>query len=92
MAAPQTAPLNDAIIVALAQLVDDAQSERRDPSHWDIESVIKRHCLLPGDPNSNGQTVGKAKRVRAVLGWAMETSAEAGSAFVASFVALFPFE
>jgi hypothetical protein len=88
MTASRTAPLTDAIVVALGQLVDDAQTERRDPSHWDIETLIKRHSLLPGDPNSNGQTVGKAKRVRAVLSWAMDNAPGTGGAFVSSFVSL----
>lgn len=83
-----SAPLTDTIVIALGQLVDDAQTDRRDPSHWDIHSLIKRHSLLPGDPNSNGQTVGKAKRVRAVLNWALENAPEPGGAFVASFISL----
>lgn len=86
--APRTAPLNDAIIIALAQLIDDSQSERRDPSHWDIEQLIARHDLLSGDPKRNGLTVGKAKRVRAVLGWAIENAPGSGGAFVASFIAV----
>jgi hypothetical protein len=44
-----TAPINDAIIVAVAQLVDDAQTERRDPSHSDLEFQIRRAGLLAGD-------------------------------------------
>lgn len=85
----RTAPLTDAIVVALAQLVDDAQQkDRRDPSHWDIENLIKKHALIPGDPNSNGQTVGKAKRVRASLSWAIENAPEFGGAFVSSFVSV----
>lgn len=88
MATQRAAPVNDAIIVALAQLVDDAQTERRDPSHWDLESLIKRHDLLSGDPKNSGQTVGKAKRVRAVLGWSLENALDSGGGFVASLVAL----
>ncbi|OZI28037.1 hypothetical protein CEG14_24260 [Bordetella genomosp. 1] len=88
MVTNRTAPLSDTIIVALSQVVDDAQSERRDPSHSDLESLIRRHGLVQGDPNSNGQVVGKAKRVRAVLNWAIEHASEAGGAFVISFVSL----
>jgi len=35
------APVNDAIIVAVAQLVNDAQSGTREPSHSDLEFQIK---------------------------------------------------
>lgn len=83
-----SAPLNDAIIVALGQLVDDAQTERRDPSHSDIEGIIRKHQLIAADPNSNGQTVGKAKRVRAVMGWSIEHRPDSGGAFAYSLVAL----
>jgi hypothetical protein len=66
-----TAPLTNAIIVTASQLVDDAQCARRDPSHSDLEFHIKRAGLTAGDPISPGQTVGKAKRVRATLNWAL---------------------
>lgn len=83
-----TAPLTDAIVIALSQLIDDAQTERRDPSHYDLEIQIKRAGLATGDPNSQGQTLGKAKRVRAVLNWSIEHDLEAGGLFVQSFVGL----
>jgi Abortive infection C-terminus len=82
------APLSDAIIVAISQLVDDAQSERREPSHSDLEFQINRAGLAAGDPKAGGQTVGKAKRVRAVLSWAIEHKFEAGQEFVASLVSV----
>ena len=47
-------PVNDTIIYALARLVDDAQSERRDPSHSDIEFQISKSNLSEGDPNKEG--------------------------------------
>ncbi|WP_254607202.1 abortive infection family protein [Achromobacter mucicolens] len=80
--------MTDTIIVALSRVVDDAQTERRAPSHFDLESLIRQHGLVQGDPNSNGQVVGKAKRVRAVLNWAIEHASEAGGAFVISFISL----
>ena len=64
------APVNDAIIVAVARLVDDAQSGTREPSHSDLEFQINRAGLSDGDPKVQGQVVGKAKRVRATLSWA----------------------
>jgi Abortive infection C-terminus len=82
------APLNDAIIVAVAELVDDAQSERREPSHSDIEFEIARARLSPGDPKSQGLTVGKAKRVRATLSWALEHSPDEAEVLVAGLIAL----
>jgi hypothetical protein len=33
-------PINDRILVALAQLVDDAQKEKRDPSHEQIGYLL----------------------------------------------------
>jgi len=46
------APLSEAIIIALARLVDDAQTETRDPSHSDIEFQIQRVGLQQGDPKA----------------------------------------
>lgn len=82
------APLSDPIIIAVARLVDDAQTETREPSHSDIEFQIQRVQLLPADPKSQGQLVGKAKRVRAVLSWALERQPDAGEALVAHLVSL----
>ena len=83
-----SAPLTDAIIVALSQLVDDAQCARRDPSHSDLEFHIMRAHLTAGDPIAHGQTVGKAKRIRATLNWALDNDYEAGSVLVSSLVSL----
>lgn len=84
----QQPPLNDSIAFALARMVDDAQKDRRDPSHSDIEFCIKKCELVDGDPNSQGQTVGKAKRVRSTLTWAIEHSYENGCGFVDQMVSL----
>ena len=85
----QSAPLTDAIVVAVAQLVDDAQSDaRRDPSHWDIQSAIQRCELTLGDPRGQGQTVGKSKRIRGILSWAMEHYPEGGETFVAYLISV----
>lgn len=82
------APLNDAIIIAVARLVDDAQKGTREPSHSDIEFQITRAGLAARDPRSQGQIVGKAKRVRAVLSWALENAPDSGEIFVAALIAL----
>ncbi len=84
----QWPPLNDSVAFALARMVDDAQTDRRDPSHSDIQFCITKWNLTPGDPNSQGQTVGKAKRVRSVLTWAIEHSFENGRGFVGQLVSL----
>jgi hypothetical protein len=81
-------PLNDAIAFALARIVDDAQKERRDPSHSDIEFCINRWNLRSGDPNSQGQTVGKLKRVRAVLSWAIEHAFSSGQGFIGQLLSM----
>ena len=73
-----TPPLNDAIITALAQLVDDAQTERREPSHSDLGFQIERAGLAECDPKGKGQTLGKAKRIRLVLSSALEHDPQRG--------------
>lgn len=79
-------PINDTIIYALARLVDDAQAERRDPSHSDIEFQIKRANLDEADPNKAGPPVGKAKRVRKVLSWAMDEEPQKAELFAAGII------
>ena len=59
MATRAAAPLSDAVIVAVAALVDDSQSERRDPSHSELEFQITRAGLRAGDPAAQGNPVGK---------------------------------
>jgi hypothetical protein len=81
-----TAPLSDAVIFALARLVDDAQSETREPSHSDLDFQINRVQLTSGDPKAQGQLVGKAKRVRGVLSWALENNTTNGQKLVVSLL------
>lgn len=74
-------------MVAVAQLVDDAQTERRrDPSHSDLDFLIGRTELTAGDPKAQGNNVGKAKRVRAVLSWAIEHEYRKGGDLVFSLL------
>ena len=64
-------PISDAIIIAVARLVDDSQAGKyREPTHSDIEFQIERVGLSAAGPKRQGQAVGKAKRERAVLSWA----------------------
>jgi hypothetical protein len=82
------APVNDAIIVAVARLVDDAQAGTREPSHSDLEFQINRAGLSDGDPKGQGQVVGKAKRVRATLSWGIDNAPDKAEAFVAALIGL----
>lgn len=75
-------PLSDAVIAAISRMVDDSLSERRDPSHSDLDYLFGKSNLSQADPKYQGQTVGKAKRVRAVLSWAMEKNPSAGEYLV----------
>ncbi|MCK5724082.1 MAG: abortive infection family protein [Gammaproteobacteria bacterium] len=75
-------PLDDSIAYAIAKLVDDAQVERRDPSHSDILFEIQKAGLEKFDPNKPGQSpVGKMKRVRIVLVSSFEELAEKAEEF-----------
>lgn len=76
------APLNDEILVAISRMVDDAQVETREPSHAQIEDQFRRANLLRADPNQNGRPIGKAKRVREVLSWAIENDLSSGERLV----------
>ena len=79
-------PLNDTVIYSLARLVDDAQKERRDPSHSDIEFQLNRAGLIHIDPNKDGPPVGKAKRLRIVLNWAIENDISKGEKLAAGLI------
>ena len=82
------APLSDAILIALSRLVDDSMVEpKREPTHADLDFQVNRVGLAAADPKTHGQTVGKAKRVRAILSWALENDVGAGGAFAARLVA-----
>lgn len=82
------APLTDAVIITVARLVDDAQTETREPSHSDIEFQVQRARLTAGDPKAQGQLVGKAKRVRGTLNWALDNNPSAGEALVENLISL----
>ena len=80
-------PLTDAIITALAELVDDSQKDRREPSHDQLGFQIKRAGLAAVDPATQAVPVGKAKRVRAVLSQSLEGEVQKGQVLVAALVA-----
>ena len=83
------APLNDSIVLALAALLNDAQAEKsREPTHSDIDFQVARAGLTAADPKTHGQTVGKAKRVRAILSAAMDSEPEKGELLSAALITL----
>lgn len=75
-------PLTDDIIIAVSKLVDDALTTTRAPSHSDLSFSIKQANLEHADPTNHGQNVGKAKRIRAVLYWAIENDHSKGNKLV----------
>lgn len=80
-------PLTESIAIAVAGLVDDGRTDaKREPTHYDLDEWVKRFRLGPGDPKARGETVGKFKRVRGALYWALEHATEAGERSVASLV------
>jgi len=87
---PASAPLTDAVIAALARLMDDSQSPTgsRQPSHSEIEAQFRRADLIQADPSQAGRPIGKAKRIRGVLHWAIENDIERGERLVYLLVAL----
>lgn len=82
-------PLSDAVITTMARLVDDSQEEMsRQPTHSELEHEFQRAGVMAGDPNREGKPVGKAKRVRGVLSWAIEHQPEAGERLVYLLVSM----
>jgi hypothetical protein len=80
-------PLTDPIASALARLVDDAQTERRDPAHWEIEQRIDQAGLRDGDPGrQSAKPVGKFKRVWGTLSWSLSNNTAGGEKLVASLI------
>lgn len=79
----QNIPVTDTIVHAFAQLVDDSggNGAYREPSHSDIEFHVNAAGLAAYDPKQQGQLIGKAKRVRAVLYEAMTANPAAASRF-----------
>lgn len=81
-------PVTDLIVAAVSKMVDDSQADTyREPSHSDLEFYISRVGLTEADPKAQGQTVGKAKRVRAVLSWAVDNDQAAGGKLIEALLA-----
>jgi hypothetical protein len=79
-------PLTDATLLAVARLFDDGG--KREPSHSEIGFQIERMGLEAGDPAKSGPPVGKAKRVRATLSWALEHDVQAGERLIGALIVL----
>lgn len=76
------------MVQAVARLVDDAGATR-EPSHSDLETVIRRSGLLESDPHQDPAVrVGKQKRVRSVLSWALDNDPGAGATAVVGFLSM----
>lgn len=81
-------PLTDAVIVALARLVDDSQlSDKREPTHYDLDMLFAQVNLTGGEQlGLGGKPVGKAKRIRGALNWALVNNQKGGEAFVTALI------
>ncbi len=80
-------PLTDGIMYAVARLVDDAQVGAREPSHADLKYCIDRSGIISAvDPHQQGMSVGKEKRTRAILSWALDNDFTAGQKFVQQLI------
>lgn len=83
-------PLNDTLVYAFSQAVDDAgPGQTREPSHSDLDFIFQRAKIVEADPKAKGQAVGKAKRVRAVLSWSVGENLEGGRICVSQLLAFF---
>jgi hypothetical protein len=82
-------PLTDTIAHVVAQLVDDSNNNGvyREPTHSDIDFVVASSGLAAHDPKRQGQVVGKAKRVRAILHGALEDDPAGGAKFIGGLLA-----
>jgi hypothetical protein len=72
--------LTEALVQAVARLVDDAGVTRA-PSHYDLETIFRRSGVLEFDPHrvSSAVKIGKHKRVREVLSGALDNGSDAGA-------------
>lgn len=76
-------PFNEIILTTVAKMIDDSQTEvKREPSHSELDFLFSQARLNHADPKFQGQTVGKFKRVRGVLYWALENDNSAGEKLV----------
>lgn len=81
-------PVDDEIVYTISRLVEDSNS-RREPSHYAIGQLLAKVGLSHVDPNKSGaSSVGKTKRVQAVLSIAIEELPDAAELFAAGLLSL----
>lgn len=80
--------LNEELIYVISKAIDDSTKEKREPTHSDLDFLIKKHSLNIGDPRFQGQSVGKMKRVRSLLNWSLANDKESGAEFIVGLVSL----
>ena len=81
----RSAPITDAVVVAVGRLVDDAQVDpKRDPSHSELTFLFQQTGLAEANLTT---AAGKKRRVRQVLNWGLEHDEGRGAELVARLIA-----
>ena len=80
-------PLSESLLSVVARMVDDHAGPTREPSHSVLADLINRAGISEGDPGRSPRPVGKEKRVRGVLSWALANSVPEGGRFVSLLLA-----
>jgi hypothetical protein len=86
---PLVFSLSESMVHAVSRLVDDWQNPR-DPTHSDIGATLTRAGLAHADPHADptAQKMGKQKRVRQALQWALDSDVAAGTRGVEALINL----
>ena len=86
---PLSFSLSETMAHAVSRLVDDWQSPR-EPTHSDLGAALVRAGLQPADPHTDPSApkMGKQKRVRAALQWALDNDEAAGVRGVTALIDL----
>lgn len=81
--------LSESMVHAVSRLVDDWQNPR-EPTHSDIGATLARAGLAQADPHADptAQKMGKQKRVRQALQWALDSDEAAGTQGVEALINL----
>lgn len=85
--APLVFSLSESMVHAVSRLVDDWQNPR-EPTHSDIGASLARAGLAQADPHADptAQRIGKQKRVRQALQWALDSDVAAGTRGVEALI------
>jgi hypothetical protein len=89
VSSPMVFSLSESMVHAVSRLVDDWQNPR-EPTHSDIGVTLARAGLADADPHAdtNAPKVGKQKRVRQALQWALDNDETAGTRGVEAVISL----